>query len=107
MPPASAQPDIPPEPALTEPLPLTGTETAWVTLAKVAVTVAADAPSVTSQAPTPVQAPDQPGNSVCAAGVAVSLTVSPWLKLKPQVAPQLIPAGALVTVPEPFPALVT
>src|SRR3954447_1356263 len=42
-------------------------------------------------------------------GVAVSFTDVPWSKLalvSLQVAPQLIPAGTLVTVPDPAPDLV-
>ena len=42
-----------------------------------------------------------------AAGVAVSVTSVPSLNDAAQVAPQLIPAGELVTEPEPVPAFVT
>ena len=55
----------------------------------------------------PVQAPDQPAKVEPAAGVAVRVTGVPLLKLDEQTAPQLIPAGLLVTVPLPVPALVT
>lgn len=41
------------------------------------------------------------------AGVAVKVTVLPLGKLALQVPPQLIPAGALVTVPLPLPVLFT
>jgi hypothetical protein len=52
-------------------------------------------------------APLQPLNVEPAAGVAVSVTIVPSLKDAEQVAPQLIPAGALVTEPDPVPAFVT
>jgi hypothetical protein len=55
----------------------------------------------------PVQAPLQPVNVLPAAGVAVSVTDVPELYVALHVAPQLIPAGALVTVPVPDPAFVT
>ncbi len=60
---------------------------------------------VTTQAPVPVQAPLQPANTEPAAGVGVSVTEVPELKLNVQVAPQLMPAGELVTVPVPVPDL--
>src|SRR5438046_8470098 len=41
------------------------------------------------------------------AAVAVSVTAVPLVKLAEQVAPQLIPAGELVTVPLPVPAGLT
>jgi hypothetical protein len=41
------------------------------------------------------------------AGVAVRVTVVPVLRLAEQVLPQLMPAGLLVTVPLPVPALLT
>ena len=55
----------------------------------------------------PAQAPVQPANAEPAAGVAVSITPVPELKLALQVAPQLMPAGALATVPVPVPPLNT
>src|SRR5437667_5568961 len=74
---------------------------------KVAVTVVA-AESVTVQAPVPEQPPPlQPVKVEPAAGTAVSVTAVPFVKLAAQVAPQLIPAGLLVTVPVPVPAGVT
>ena len=74
---------------------------------KVAVTVVA-AESVTVQVPVPAQPPPvQPVKVEPAAGVAVSVTAVPLVKLAEQVAPQVIPAGALVTVPLPVPAGVT
>src|SRR5207245_9794527 len=63
---------------------------------------------VTLQVPVPVQPPPlQPVKVAPAAGVAVRLTTVPVVKAVEQVAPQEIPAGALVTVPTPAPALVT
>src|SRR2546425_9270469 len=70
---------------------------------KVAVTVVA-AESVTVQAPVPEQPPLQPVKVEPAAGTAVSVTAVPFVKLAEQVAPQVIPAGLLVTVPVPAPA---
>src|SRR5438445_3340336 len=63
---------------------------------------------VTLQVPVPVQPPPlQPVKVAPAAGVAVRLTTVPVVKAVEQVAPQEIPAGALVTVPTPAPDLVT
>ena len=59
------------------------------------------------QVPVPVQSPLQPVNTEPASGVAVNTTEVPSPKSAAQVAPQVIPAGALVTVPVPVPALVT
>ena len=74
---------------------------------KVAVTVVA-ALRVTVQVPVPLQPPPlQPVKVEPAAGAAVSVTAVPLEKLAEQVAPQVIPAGALVTVPLPVPAGVT
>jgi len=60
---------------------------------------------VTEQVPVPVHAPLQPEKVWPLAGVAVSVTLVPEVKLAEQVAPQLMPAGKLVTVP--LPATVT
>jgi hypothetical protein len=60
---------------------------------------------VTEHVAVPVQAPLQPVNVDLAAAVAVSVTVP--LNDAEQVAPQLIPAGLLVTVPVPEPPRVT
>ena len=61
---------------------------------------------VTLQAPVPEQAPPQPPNTEPATGVAARLITVPELKDAEHVAPQLIPVGALVTVPLPVPARV-
>ena len=73
---------------------------------KVAVTVAA-ALRVMLQAPVPLQPPDQPPNEDPGDGAAVRVTALPPAKLALQVEPQLIPEGALVTVPEPVPPAFT
>ena len=73
---------------------------------KVAVT-AALLVNVTLQVPVPAHAPDQPANVELLFGAAVSVTMVPLVKLALHVAPQLIPAGLLVTVPAPVPALWT
>ena len=54
----------------------------------------------------PVQPPDQPVKAEPVAGVAVNVTLVPELKDAEQDAVQLMPAGELVTVPEPVPAFV-
>jgi len=60
------------------------------------------------QAPVPEQPPPlQPVKLEPAAGAAVSVTAVPLVKLAAQVAPQVMPAGLLVTVPAPAPALET
>ena len=69
--------------------------------AKVAVTERA-ALMLTEQAAVPLQAPLHPVKVFPAAGVAVSVTAVPELKLLLQVAPQLMPAGAEVTLPDPL-----
>lgn len=77
-----------------------------VVVLKVAVTFCAVF-IVTLHAPVPLHAPPQPAKLEPEAGVAVRLTIAPWLKFAAQVAPQLIPAGLLETVPAPEPALLT
>ena len=51
--------------------------------------------------------PVQPAKDEPAAGVAVNVTTVPLANDDVHVAPQLMPAGLLVTVPEPAPALPT
>ena len=63
--------------------------------------------NVRLQVPVPAQASDQPANVEPAFGAAVSVTMVPLVKLALHVAPQSIPAGLLVTVPAPVPALWT
>ena len=63
--------------------------------------------NVTMHAPAPVHAPLQPVKVAPAAGVAVSVTAVPAANDAEQVVPQLMPAGALVTVPGPAPARLT
>jgi hypothetical protein len=75
--------------------------------AKVAVTVLVTFIVTAQVGAVPVHPPDQAVSLEPAAAEAVNVTVLFWLKLAAQVAPQLIPAGALVTVPTPVPALVT
>jgi hypothetical protein len=52
-------------------------------------------------------APLQPVKAEPAAGVAVNVTTVPALNDAEHVAPQVIPAGELVTDPEPEPVFVT
>jgi len=60
---------------------------------------------VTEHVPVPAQPPPlQPVNVEPAAGVAVRVTAVPLVKAAAHVVPQVIPAGALVTVPVPAPA---
>ena len=57
--------------------------------------------------PVPEHAPIHPAKIEFAPGLAVSVTDVPTVKLALHVAPQLMPAGALVTVPVPAPESVT
>ena len=59
------------------------------------------------QLPVRVQAPLQPVKVLPEAGVAVSVTLVPLASLALHVAPQLMPAGLLLIVPEPVPDLAT
>ena len=78
---------------------------------RVAVNVAVavwSEPMVTTHVPVPEHPlPVQPVNVEPGAGVALSTTWLPLAKFAEQVAPQLMPAGALVTVPAPEPLLET
>ena len=69
---------------------------------KVAVTDSATF-ITTLQAPRPEQAPPHPAKVDPPAARVVKATVIPPGKFAEQVVPQLIPSGALITVPEPFP----
>jgi hypothetical protein len=90
-----------------EPVPAVCTVSVSVgVILNVAVTELA-AVSVTLQAPVPVQAPDHPANVDPALAVGVSVTAVPLAKPALHVVGQLIPAGLLVTVPEPVPAVCT
>src|SRR5438552_3394315 len=51
--------------------------------------------------------PDQPLNTLPDAAAAVSVTVVPDVNDDEHVAPQLMPAGLLVTVPDPAPVFDT
>src|SRR2546427_8614448 len=55
----------------------------------------------------PLQAPPQPLNRAWVPGTTVSVTIAPTLKLAEQLAPQVIPAGLLVTAPAAEPRAVT
>ena len=57
--------------------------------------------------PVPEHAPVHPEKLEPSLGCAVSVTDVPVVKLALQVNPQLMPAGALVTVPVPLPEVVT
>ena len=59
--------------------------------------------SVTVHVPVPVQPPLQPLKIEPAAGAAVKVTAVPLANAAEHVAPQAMPAGALVTVPVPVP----
>ena len=92
-----------------EPVPVLLTERVKVGAGeKVAVTPIEDVPTVKLQVPVPEQpAPLQPANTDPPVGVAVRVIRVLVLKLAEQVAPQLIPAGELLTDPDPVPARVT
>src|SRR5262245_47799888 len=66
-------------------------------------------PSIVSEhvLPVPVHAPPHPAKSASPRGVAVSVTPVLGSKISVQSAPQLMPAGELVTAPWPSPSTVT
>ena len=101
---------IPAGALVTVPLPVPASVTVnakFVVVAlNVAVTVVA-AVSVTVQVPVPAHGAPQPANVDPVAGAAVNVTAVPLAKFAVHVGLQLIPAGALVTVPLPVPASVT
>jgi hypothetical protein len=75
---------------------------------KVAVTVLLELIEKEQVLADPEQSPpDQPTKVLPGFGVAVKMTLVPLLKVSVQSAPQLMPTGLLVTVPDPVPALVT
>jgi hypothetical protein len=74
--------------------------------AKVAVTFCAEERFASVQL-APLQAPEKPLNVDDPSGVAVSVTLLPDSNVLEQVAPQLMPAGLELTLPEPLPASVT
>ncbi|NKE70328.1 hypothetical protein MNODULE_06195 [Nitrospiraceae bacterium HYJII51-Mn-bac16s-1-B09] len=74
---------------------------------KVAVTDFAALIVTVQEVPAALSQPDQPAKIELAEGAAVSVIDVPLLKDAEQVAPQLIPAGLLVTVPVPDPFLAT
>jgi hypothetical protein len=77
-----------------------------VTGTKFAVTELA-AVTVTLQAAAPVQAPDQPVKVLLVPGVSLRVTRVFCAKLAEHAVGQLIPAGVLVMLPVPVPAIVT
>ena len=89
-----------------EPVPLLVTDSVTGAKLNVAVTDIA-ALTVTVQMPVPEQAPLQLAKDEPAAGVAVRVMAVPGVTGCEQVVPQSMPAGLLVTVPEPVPLLVT
>src|SRR6266446_2899338 len=78
-----------------------------VSAVNVAVTVFVAVAATVHCVPTLVLQPLQPAKVEVAAGVAVSTTAVPPMKVAEQLVPQVIPVGVLVTIPEPVPALTT
>ena len=75
--------------------------------ARIALLVLLGAKPVLAQVPVPEQSPDQPVNFEPAPAAAVRVTEVPSTNCAEHVAPHAIPAGELVTVPEPEPLLLT
>ena len=100
---------IPAGELVTVPVPVPDLVTlSWWVMAEKSATTEAAAVIVTTQVPVPLQPePLQPVKVELTSGVAVSVTVVPWVKFAEHVAPQSIPAGELVTVPDPVPVLLT
>ena len=96
---------------VTVPLPVMETVSASLGGLKVAVTLVAAATVTLQVDALPAHAPDQPANVSPVAGVSERVTEEFGAKAAVQVAgvaeEQLIPAGALVTVPLPVPANAT
>lgn len=87
---------------VTVPAPLPAFDTVSAAVAtNVAVTLVASTTSTWHGPEVPEQAPLQPAKRAPDAAVAVSVTVVPSATVVLQAVPQLIPAGALVTVPPP------
>lgn len=76
-------------------------------LVKVAFTVLATYMLTVVEVDVPVAPPDHPAKIEPEAGVAVSVTLVPDVKLALHAVPQEIPPELLATVPVPVPALVT
>ncbi len=91
---------------LTVPVPVTVTVKVGGLRMKVAVTELALL-KVTTHDPLPLHAPPHPPNVEPVFGVSFRVTCVPSLKLALQVVPQLMPAGELVTTPDPVPAKLT
>jgi len=89
-----------------DPVPARLTVKATGTALNVAVTDVSVVKS-TVHVPDPLQPPVHPANVDPVDGAAVSVTLVPLVKFALHVAPQLIPAGLLVTVPVPVPASAT
>lgn len=92
----------------TLPLPLPERVTVKVAAVKLNEALTDSLPlTVSVHEPVPLHAPDHPANAEFVPAVAVSMTSVPGLNAALQVVPQLIPTGALVIVPRPFPETLT